>query len=137
MNAVELANELNGTEYPFRPTREVIQKAIDNSLVIVYGASDDLMEFEGAIVEEIGVYDGGTAYVYKCGVLGSRDDLDTDEELELWFKNKSDSKPIEAKWCDDDNYSWTYQTDIPHATFDIVEGDEKYCRALVFSVDEI
>lgn len=137
MNAFELAEELNGSEYPFRPTKEVIQKAIDSNLVIVYGASDDLMEFIGAIDEEVGAWNGGTVHVYKSGVLGSRDDLDTDEELEAWFKNKSDSTPIEAKWCEDGSYSWVYQTDIPHSTFDIIDGGEKYCRALVFSVDDI
>lgn len=137
MNAIELANELNGTEYPFRPTRDIIQKAIDNNLVIVYGASDDLMELEGAIVEEVDASGGGIVRVYKSGVLGSRDDLDTDEDLEAWLQNKSNSKTIEAKWCETEEYSWTYQTDIPHSVFDIVEGSEKYCRALVFSVDDI
>lgn len=137
MNAIELANELNGTEYPFRPTRDIIQKAIDNNLVIVYGASDDLMELEGAIVEEVVASGGGIVRVYKSGVLGSRDDLDTDEDLEAWLQNKSNSKAIEAKWCETEEYSWTYQTDIPHSVFDIVEGSEKYCRALVFSVDDI
>ena len=137
MNAIELANELNGTECPFMPTRDLIQRAIDNNLVIVYGASDDLMEFEGAIVDEVGALDGDVARVYKGGVLGSRDDLDTDEELEAWLQNKANSKTIEAKWCETEEYSWTYQTDIPHSVFDIVEGDEKYCRALVFSVDDI
>jgi len=137
MNAIELANELNGTEYPFRPTRDIIQKAIENNLVIVYGASDDLMELEGAIVEEVVASGGGIVRVYKSGVLGSRDDLDTDEDLEAWLQNKSNSKTIEAKWCETEEYSWTYQTDIPHSVFDIVEGSEKYCRALVFSVDDI
>lgn len=85
----------------------------------------------------MGVCDGGIARVYKGGVLGSRDDLDTDEELEAWLQNKANSKTIEAKWSETEDYSWTYQTDIPHSVFDIVEGDGKYCRALVFSVDDI
>ena len=83
------------------------------------------------------MYEGDTAYIYKSGVLGSRDDLDTDDELEAWFKNKESAKPIEARWCKEEGYAWAYQTDIPHSTFDIVDGDEKYCRALVFSVDDI
>lgn len=31
-------------------------------------------------------------------------------------------------------YSWIYQTDIPHATFEIVEGDDPYCRGIVFAL---
>ena len=83
MNPEDLAKELNGLEYPFRPTKEIIKKATENNLVIVFGASDDLMEFIGAITDEVGVYEGDTAYIYKSGVLGSRDDLDTDDAVDI------------------------------------------------------
>lgn len=137
MNVSELAKELNGCQYPFRPTKELVEKARINGLVIVYGMSDDLMEFTGSIIDEIGVYDGGVAHVFKTGVLARREDLDTDEDIELWLKNKSESKEIKAKWDEEEGYTWTYETDIPHSVFDILEDDDKYCRALVFSVDNL
>jgi hypothetical protein len=40
-------------------------------------------------------------------------------------------KYIDAVWCEGE-YSWTYKTNIPHATFDIWEDGEKYCKGIVF-----
>lgn len=43
--AIELAKQLNGSEYGCSFSLEQLQFAEDNELVIVYGASDDLMEY--------------------------------------------------------------------------------------------
>lgn len=129
MNIKEYAEMLNGREYGYPQfTKEEIQIAKDNGFVIVYGASDDLMEFDGAIYEEAGCFDGGKVYFDKTGAV-------LDEEFE-------NSKCIEALWCDDDTkdengglITWTYKTDIPHETFMIYEDGESYCRGIVFSID--
>jgi len=136
MNAKQLAEKLHGTEYPIRMSKTLIEEIRLAGLLVVFGASDDLMEFRGSINDEVGVYNGGTALLYKDGVLGSRDDIDEDEELELWFKNKAIAKPIEAIF-DQGEYSWQYKTDIPHETFDVVEDEEKYCKGLVISVSDL
>lgn len=128
MNIKEYAKMLNGREYNYPQfTKEEIQIAKDNGFVIVYGASDDLMEFDGAIYEEAGCYDGGKVYFDKTGAV-------LDEEFE-------NSRCIEAVWCDkeraDDNgnvIAWTYKTDIPHETFMIYEDGEPYCEAIVFNI---
>ena len=39
--------------------------------------------------------------------------------------------------CADPEYTWVYHTEIPHACFDIVEGNEKYCRGIVFSLNDL
>lgn len=52
MQANELAARLDGAEYPLRPSRELLAEAKAAGLVIVYGASDDLMEFDGAMKEQ-------------------------------------------------------------------------------------
>lgn len=130
MNIKEYAKILNGREYDYPQfTEEEIQIAKDNGFVIVYGASDDLMEFDGAICSEAGCFDGGKVYFDKTGA--------TDEEFE-------NGKCIEALWCDDDirdEYgaliTWTYKTDIPHETFMIYEDGSSYCRGIVFSIDDI
>jgi len=59
MNVKQLAELLNGTEYPLRISNELSKQAADHGLVIVYGASDDLVEFAGAINDELCAYDGG------------------------------------------------------------------------------
>lgn len=131
MDIKEFARMLDGREYGYPQfTREEIQIAKDNGFVIVYGASDDLMEFDGAIYAEAGCFDGGKVYFDKTGAV-------FDEEFE-------NSKCIEALWCDDtskDDYgeliTWTYETDIPHETFMINDYGESYCRGIVFSIENV
>lgn len=132
MDIKEFANMLDNREYGYPQfTKEEIQIAKDNGFVIVYGASDDLMEFEGAIYEEVGCYDGGKVYFDKTGAV-------LDEEFE-------NSRYIEALWCTDDILdvkggliTWTYKTDIPHETFMIYEeGGESYCRGIVFRIEDV
>lgn len=130
MELKQFAEMLNGKEYGYPQfTKEELQIAKDNGFVIVYGASDDLMEFDGAIYAEADCFDGGEVYFDNTGAI--------DEEFE-------NSNCIKALWCDDDIkdengglITWTYETDIPHETFMIYEDGESYCRAIVFSIDDI
>ncbi|MBA1195596.1 hypothetical protein G7011_00515 [Pseudomonas plecoglossicida] len=137
MTKEELAAQLTGLEYPTRIPGSLIVAAQSVGLVILCGASDDLMEFYGARREEIGCYDGGTAFVDADGVLPDRDCLDGDEEIAEYVQRQKSAKAIEALWCKEDGYSWTYKTDIPHATFEVVEGGQPYCRGIVFALAEL
>ena len=141
MTKEELAAKLSGIDYPARQgiPGEFIRAAQQAGLVILYGASDDLMEFEGARREEIGCWDGGFAYVDQAGVLPDPDCID-DEDSQVasdYHQRKPHAKPIEALWCKEDGYSWTYKTEIPHATFEVVDGDEPYCRGIVFDLADL
>ncbi|MFK0092863.1 hypothetical protein [Pseudomonas sp. NPDC090592] len=60
-------------------------------------------------------------------MLPNRDCLDDDEEIAEYVHRQKSAKPIEAHWCKEDGYSWTYKTDIPDATFDVVDDGEPYC----------
>lgn len=137
----ELADKLDMSGYPFRPDQEITDFAKANGLVIVYGASDDLMEFRGAIRDEVSVINGGTALVDAEGVLPENsDDLDTDEEIARYHYRKGLAKSIEALWCDEVNgggFDWSYRTDIPHATFEVMDDDEPYCRGIVFALADL
>ncbi|MGR3991432.1 hypothetical protein [Pseudomonas sp. 1121_17] len=137
MTKEELAAQLTGLEYPTRIPGSLIVAAQSAGLVILCGASDDLMEFYGARREEIGCYDGGTAFVDADGVLPDRDCLDGDEEIAEYVQRHKSAKAIEALWCKEDGYSWTYKTDIPHATFEVVEDGQPYCRGIVFALAEL
>lgn len=136
MNIHELAASFNGSKYSFDVPREVALAAHEAGLVIVFGASDDLMEFRGAIYDELGAYNGTTALVDAKGLL-SRDEDDEDEEIADYVSRKRSAKAIEALWCKEGDYSWTFATDIPHATFEIVEDGEPYCRGIVFSLNNL
>ncbi len=130
MEIKEFASKLNGIHYGYPQfSDEEIAMAKVNGFIIVCGASDDLMEFEGAIRDEGGCYDGGKVYFDCNGVPQD---------------GTKRANVIEALWCDrealDENgnvITWTYKTDIPHETFMIYEDDEAYCRGIVFSINDL
>jgi hypothetical protein len=134
MNTKELAARLNGTEYPLYVPRELAADAKAAGLVIVYGASDDLMEFAGAIDDELGAYDGTTAYLVRTGML--QNDCGNDD-CPHFEKLKANARTIEALWCKEGDYSWTYRTTIPHETFEITEEGGPYCRGIVFALTDV
>lgn len=134
-----LAIELDGGQhqYPFAPAPDLVAQAKALGLVIVYGVSDDLVEFDGAFRDQVGRYDGGTVLVDSQGVL-DRDqvDDDDDEAIAAYTLRSKGARRIEALWGQN-GYDWSYQTDIPHVTFEIMEGAEPYCRGIVFAVADL
>lgn len=134
MNAKELATALNNSTYPFRIHKDFIDASKEAGLVIVYGASDDLMEFEGAIRDELGAYEGTMAYLTSAGLL--QNDCDNDE-CPHFEKMKERAAKIEALWASEGDYSWTFKTEIAHETFEIVEDGEPYCRGIVFALADV
>lgn len=132
MTKEELATKLNGRQYREGITRGEGELAKENGLVIVYGASDNLMEFAGAIDDEIGCYDGGSAYLNEKGLITNKCD---DNNCPYYQKEIDAAKKISANWGRND-YSWTYETDIPHTTFEIVEDSDKYCKGIIFDLKD-
>ena len=134
MDIKEFAKSISGKEYGYPQfTKDEIETAKENGFVIVYGCSDDLMEFEGAIRDEGGCFDGGRVYFNKTEVC-------QDESDRSAFDNYSNS--INAVWDGDMDengklITWTYETEIPHETFMIYEGGDPYCRGIVFSIDDV
>jgi len=129
----DLAEKLTGSEYPFDVPDRLQRSAKEDGLVIVFGASDDLMEFRGAINDEIGAYDGTTAYLTSAGLLQSECE---DEDCPYFERAKAGAATIVAIWGDGE-YSWTYATKIPHATFEITDDGGSYCRGIVFSLKDV
>lgn len=132
-----VAFRLHGSEYPLTVSADLKTACKAAGIVIVYGASDDLMEFDGAIYDELGAYDGTTAYVDAKGLLDREQiDDDNDEAITDYTIRKRTAKTIEAIW-DQDDISWQYRTNIPHATFAVAEGGETYCIGIVFELAEL
>lgn len=137
MTIKEFASRLNGNEYREGLSLQDGEYAKQHGFVIVYGASDDLMEFEGAIREEIGCYDGGTAYLTKDGIFDANGG-ECECECKYYRTAKAACKTIEALWCDVTNdCAWSYKTDIPHETFNIYEDGKIYCKGIVFDIKEL
>lgn len=133
MNIQEFANLLNGREMDEEITLTEELQAKELGFVIVFGASDDLAELRGAIYDEVSCYNDGTLYFGKDGILENKCD---DENCPYYAELKKSCKTIEAVW-DEDGYSWIYKTDIPHATFEIMEDEERYCRGIVFEIKSL
>lgn len=129
LTAQDVARQLNGCEYGEEGSRELWAAMKAAGLVAVFGASDDLMEFRGAIYDELSAYDGATALVTTSGLFEPCGD-----NCKLSLAAQKQAVEIDALWCDEDDMSWTYETDIPHATFDVMENGAVYCRGIVFAL---
>lgn len=129
----EMAEMLNGRQYGEEMSAQEQALAKASGLVVVFGASDDLMELNGAIVDEVDLYGGGVVHLNSEGPYdGECESPSCPHDAEI-----RDSCPaITALW-DEEGYSWVYKTDIAHATFEILEGGEKYCRGIVFNYLEL
>ena len=133
MIAKEIAAILDGMEYGEDIKEHDIEYAKVNGAVIVFGASDDLMEFRGAIEDEVSCYEGGPAYLDENGLIVNKCDS---EDCPYFAEKLLHAKHIEAVW-NSEGYSWIYKTLIPHETFEILEEGEKYCRGIVFSMEDL
>jgi hypothetical protein len=140
MDAKTLADAITGSEYPFRLPRSLRDDAKQNRLVVTYSASDDLLEFEGAINDEIGAYGGTKARVDSFGIVPTYDDAKERGEAAMadYFKRKNGGAIIHAVWAPEgQDISWHIKTEIPHAEFTIMEDGETFCRGIVFSLSDI
>ena len=133
MDRTEAAQQLDGNEYREEGSPELFAAMKAAKLVAVFGASDDLMEFRGAIHDEVGAYDGGTAFLTPSGLLTN--DCDNDE-CPHFLRAQKDAAEIQAKW-DEGGFSWQYQTDVPHTKFVINEDGEPYCEGIVFALVDV
>ena len=80
--AKSFAALLNGRQYLDELTKDEEAIAKDNNLVICFGQSDDLLEFRGAIDDELNAYNGAEVYINKAeGVKGSPFDIMEDDDL--------------------------------------------------------
>ena len=144
MTKEQFAEMLNGSEYRNEISRDQAKIAKDHNLLVCFGASDDLLEMRGIINDELGAWDGCTAVIYKNKQEGySVKTLEEFKEIqEILDDNDIDfSIPtisIEAEWSPKEpECSWLIKTALPHASFDILEEGDLYCRGIVISGDDI
>ena len=144
MTPKELADALNGIEYSAAMRlhgSDLIKLAKNAGLVVAYGFSDDLLEFDGAIYDEAGAPD--TVLIDTEGLLPSFEAASEDEEAcRRYFERKLNAREIEAIWRDSpsgemDDPPWILKTDIPHESFMIVEEGEPFSRGIVFSLSSL
>jgi hypothetical protein len=140
----DLAAKLCGRSYGDEITHSEEDAAKDAGLLVIFGASDDLVELRGAIEEELSAYDGTTVLLGRDGNLivpVDREDEDVLEKyglLEVAQQRENKAHTIRALWCEEkDGPSWTFETDLPHATFNVMEDDDFYCRGIVIDMADV
>jgi hypothetical protein len=135
----DFAKRINGREYRNELTEEDEKLAEENHLVVVFGWSDDLVEFRGKIHGELDAYDGvqcridceGPQEVWEAWEEKTRADA-----MEFFRRENLQSSGFKAKW-DHEDYSWWMTINTRHSAFDVMEDGEKYCRGIVFDVRDI
>jgi hypothetical protein len=132
MNIQEFAKMLDSREYCNEMTKNEEKQAKELGFVVVFGFSDDNTELQGAIDDEVGGYGNHTIYFNEKGLLQN----ECDDNCPYFERMKQQSKTIEAVWGEED-YSWVYKTDIPHETFDVLKDGKKYCRGIVFRMEDL
>lgn len=120
----DFARKVDGIEY-LEERKWLWAEAKEKGIVVVFGYSDDNIEFRGAVDDEIGCFDGRRVQVpgtsehidaIFCGMLDGKEVLD----------------PSEYMTDDGDMITWVYRTNIHHETFMMYEDGEPYCRGIVF-----
>jgi hypothetical protein len=142
MTPKALAEALNGIEYSATMHlhgSDLMKLAKGAGLVVAYGFSDDLLEFDGALYDEFGCYDGGTALIDADGLLPEFESASEDEDAcRRYFERKPKARAIEAIWDGNaDGYAWTLKTDIPHEVFAIMEDGAAFSRGIVFALSDL
>lgn len=147
ITAQQLADRLNGREYGDHVRKEDRADAKESGLIIITGYSDDNVAIEGAIVDEVGAYDGTTFVMTATGPLRAnlqediRDmyDMPKDQflrEVADKVAGHQNGKQIKAIY-DEGEYDWTFETAIPHVTFDIFDYGNKFCRGIIIHMDDL
>ena len=137
---------INGRQYGDEVTKGEESLAKQHGLVVVFGYSDDNVEFRGAICDEAGAHDAkGKAIKFtRAGKLLEVPDRDEREVLEKFgvleqVLNGPNTASIRVWWCREDNGPcWTFEASFPHATFEVKDDelDVLFCRGLVFKLED-
>lgn len=120
ITAQQIADMIEGRKYGEEITKEIEAIAKDNDILILFGASDDLLEFRGAVHDEYDCHRGGYCYVTKKGRITK--------------KAKNTRLKIEALWGGDASgeVSWEIIPDTTHVRFNIFDQcGEHYCIGAV------
>ena len=132
MTCVEkIALRLDGMSYRDDLLESVTKTIKSAGLIVVVGSSDDIMEIYGApdsfIDDE---YSGLDPHI----ILASGKII---PEYEHDGKQVVVGR-IEPEWCESGNpIGWSYKTDLPHATFRVMEDDDIYCIGMVIDYSSV
>jgi hypothetical protein len=133
MNLKEFAKTLDGRNEGVETTKLEELQAKELGYVIVFGYSDDNVEFRGAIDDEAGCFNGGEVYLDENGIFE-----ECEEECKYSKAAKEKCKELSIECEGEEGYFWTYEIGVPHETFDILDEEgNKWCQGIVFELKEV
>lgn len=138
--AAAFAAKLNNRQYRAEMTREEEAEAKACGLLVLFGASDDLLEFRGMLRDEAGAWEGAEVRLRQTtkGLRIIEDREDARTLIEEGWTPPTPLIAIKAEWSPADlEASWRITADVPFAAFDIMEDDQLYCRGAVIDLDEV
>lgn len=142
-----LAEKLDGREYRETIDKEIRLYAKKNGLLIVHGASDDLIEFDGVFTDEAGAGNGTKVYIKSYGVV-MEPECDC-EYSEKWYKDqcKTACKIVVHQGghpglpgIDGKDIFWHYNADLDASSFTsfkIMEDGGVYCIGLIIDATQL
>ena len=149
MTKEHLAELLDNRQYGDEINKEEEQVAKENNLLVVFGYSDDCVEFRGIIKEEFSV-DSIIIFGKKGEILlinTDTDDVDSFENFDGVFKrctkleavqvNDYATEPESYVTSDHGMNGWEFKTDLPYAEFSIYEDDDLYGKGLVIDMSSL
>jgi hypothetical protein len=140
MTVKEWAEKISGIEYPAGELQKLNKEMAADGVIAAYGDSDDLLEFRGAIDDEISALEGVAAKLFRRAD-GTADLLENMEKNQTHEFNRAQidqMSVVKAAWCPEEpEASWLIETEIPHEKFDIMEDGELFCRGAVFHIDDV
>jgi hypothetical protein len=134
MIAAQAAATLHGRQYGDEVPPAIEKQLKEAGLVAIFGASDDLVEIRGADNNELGAFEGLTFYFTRAGLLVN--ECEEGDDCPYFAKLEKTATPIEAKWGDGE-FSWRFETAIPHQKFVIYEDGEPFCEGIVFALSDV
>jgi hypothetical protein len=142
MTVKEWAEKISGIEYPANELQKLSKEMAADGVIAAYGDSDDLMEFRGAIDDEIGAFDGVEARLFRradgTAELLNVDMVEKNQIHEFNSTQIAQMSVVKAAWYPKElEASWLIETEIPHEKFDIMEDGKLFCRGAVFHIDDV
>jgi hypothetical protein len=135
VTAAEWAARLNGREVgsEFRDG-EAFGASVDDVLILNV-AEGDLVELSGLFTAELWAYTGCEFYLTEHGPI--EDGHECDCPYCGYASAVGAGVKVNAVWSDDGSPCWRFTLDVPHSTFEIMEGGEVFCRGVVVAKSDL
>lgn len=145
ITAEELSTLFDGRQYLEEITEQEEKLAKENNLAVVFGASDDLLEFRGVFDDEFGATEEFW-FNKEFKIIADHEEIEIKQNhIDLGFNNlykfnfhqKLENK-ITQEWCPVDiDTSWRISANFTHHTFNIYDNEKLYCIGIVFHINDL